>query len=123
MTALATLSGELLEDLKMGGRSFTLSREKRTEYADSLTREAIAAFRARAQLITEALGGKSWRLINLDFADAGGVRPYNSARALYAPMMDEAVMVSAPAPAPSQQVEAGSSSLNIRINGLIEVMD
>jgi len=113
MTALATLSGELLEDLKM-----TLSREKRKEYEDSLTREAIEAFRMRARLITEALGGKSWRLLSLGITDAGSVRPYNM-RSLYAPMEDGALMSSAQ----SQQIEAGSSALSVRVDGLIEVND
>jgi len=120
MTALATLTGELLSDeLTMGRRSFSVSREKRQANEDSLTQEAIAAFRARAQLVTEALGHKHWRLVqmNLD-GSSSGARPL-MARAQS--MNREAVSMDAGFA--GQSIEAGRSTLAIRVDGVIELFD
>jgi len=121
MTALATLISELLSDeLTMGRRSFSVSRERRVANEDSLTQEAIAAFRARAQLAAEALGYTHWRLIqmNLDGRSIG-------ARPLMARVqsMDMLEMASADNGFTSQQIEAGRSTLSVRVDGVIEVFD
>jgi len=116
MTALATLTSELLGDeLTMGRRSFSVSREKRGANEDSLTQEAIAAFRARAQLATEALGYKQWRLIqfNVDGRNTG-VRPL-LARTQSMDSMDSGFI--------NQQIEAGRSTLSVRVDGVIEIFD
>jgi|GEM_PF-26974 len=121
MTALATLTSELLGDeLSMGRRSFSVSREKRVANEDSLTQEAIAAFRARAQLAAEALGYQQWRLVqmNLDGRNINA-RPL-MARAQSMDMLDMAAMDSGFI---NQQIEAGRSTLSVRVDGVIEVFD
>jgi len=121
MTALATLISELLSDeLTMGRRSFSVSREKRVANEDSLTQEAIAAFRARAQLATEALGYTHWRLIQMNLDGRSiGARPLVAR----AQSMDMLEMASADSGFTSQQIEAGRSTLSVRVDGVIEVFD
>jgi len=121
MTALATLISELLSDeLTMGRRSFSVSREKRVANEDSLTQEAIAAFRARAQLAAEALGYTHWRLIQMNLDGRSiGARPLMAR----AQSMDMLEMASADNGFTSQQIEAGRSTLSVRVDGVIEVFD
>jgi len=121
MTALATLTSALLgDDLTMGRRSFSVSRERRVANEDSLTQEAIAAFRARAQLAAEALGYQQWRLIQMNLDDRSiAARPL-MARAQSMDMLEKASMDDG---FTRQQIEAGRSTLAVRVDGVIEVFD
>jgi len=120
LTALATLMGELLDNgLKVRGRSFSISREAQKANEDSLTIEAIAAFRARAQLVTEALGSKRWKLVRLGIQGNHQVRPY-------APVYVKAqhdMLASSSMDSVEQSIEAGSSTLSILAEGVIEIFD
>ncbi|WP_443691426.1 SIMPL domain-containing protein, partial [Pseudomonas sp.] len=69
--ALSKLTGELLEDLKMGGMDFAISPPTRKASEDTLLKDAVAAFKNRAQLVTDALGGKGYKLVNLNLNTSG----------------------------------------------------
>jgi len=121
ISALAALISELqTDDLMMGRRSFAISRETRQANEDSLTQEAIAAFRARAQLAAEALGLKNWRLVQMNLDGRGVTARPLMARAQSMEMLDKAGMDGGFA---SQQIEAGRSTLSVRVDGVIEVLD
>jgi len=114
--ALATLTSELLGELKMANRHFMISKSSRKTHEDSLLQEAIAAFGERARLAAQALGGKGYRLVSLNL-DSGGfnaVRPQRMA----APMMASA---SAYSTNDAQQIEAGTSEVRMTASGVIEV--
>ena len=55
-SALSELTGELLQSLKMANMQFSIAPKTRTASEDQLLKEAISAFQARAQLVSEALG-------------------------------------------------------------------
>ncbi|SFL07453.1 Predicted secreted protein, partial [Pseudomonas sp. NFACC52] len=63
--ALSKLTGELLGDMKMGGMDFAIATATRQSSEDALLKDAVNAFKARAQLATEALGGKGYKIVNL----------------------------------------------------------
>ena len=112
--ALSKLTGELLGDLKMAGMDFAIATPTRKASEDALLKEAVNAFKARAQLTTEALGGKGYKIVNLNLNSNGYPQPY-----LRAPMMMKAAaMDSAPAP----EVEAGTSEVSMSADGVIEVL-
>lgn len=111
---LSRLTADLLDDLSMGGMSFAVSDATRHKHEDELLREAVAAFRARAQLATEALGATSYRLVSLDL-NGNGVRPPIPLRAVT--MKSMARMEEAPA----QEIEAGTSQVGVNAEGVIEV--
>ena len=111
--ALSTLTGQLLQDLKMGGMSFTISPKVRTQSEDALLKDAVAAFKARAQLATEALGGKGYKVVSMNLNSSGYQQPFPRA----AMMMKSAMADSAPAP----EVEAGTSQVTMSADGAIEV--
>ncbi len=112
--ALSRLTGELLTDLKMGGMDFAIANPTRKASEDALLKDAVGAFKARAQLATEALGGKSYKIVNLNL-NTSGYQPY-----MRAPMMMKAAsMDSAPV---TPEVEAGTSQVSMTADGAIEVL-
>lgn len=112
--ALSKLTAELLGDLKIGGMDFAISPPTRKISEDALLKDAVAAFKVRAQLVTDALGGKSYKLVNLNLNTSGFPQPY-----LRAPvMMMKAARADA---APTPDVEAGTSQVSVSADGMIEV--
>ncbi|PBP42563.1 hypothetical protein CCL11_15465 [Pseudomonas syringae] len=112
---LSKLTGELLTDLKMGGMDFSISPSTRKTSEDALLKDAVTAFKARAQLVTEALGGTGYKLVNLNLNTSGYPRPY-----LRAPVMMMAKSSRADS-APTPDVEAGTSQVSVAADGVIEV--
>ncbi|AVB27565.1 MULTISPECIES: SIMPL domain-containing protein [Pseudomonas] len=112
---LSKLTGELLTDLKMGGMDFSISPSTRKTSEDALLKDAVTAFKARAQLVTEALGGTGYKLVNLNLNTSGYPQPY-----LRAPVMMMAKSSRADS-APTPDVEAGTSQVSVAADGVIEV--
>lgn len=113
-SALSRLTGEMLQDLKMGGMNFSIASATRKTHEDSLLKEAVAAFKARAQLATEALGGSGYKLVNLSLNSGGFQAPMpmrmNTMKG--AARMEDAV---------TPEIEAGTSQVTINADGVIEV--
>lgn len=112
--ALSKLTGELLNTLKMDNMDFTIADATRKSSEDALLKDAVAAFKARAQLATDALGGKGYKIVNLNFNTNGYPMPYARNGGM---MMKAAAMDSAPTP----EVEAGTSQVSMSADGVIEV--
>jgi predicted secreted protein len=112
--ALSKLTGEMLGDMKMGGMDFSIAKPTRKTSEDALLKSAVTAFRARAQLLTEALGGTGYKVINLNVNTSGYPQPY-----LRAPVMMMKAERSDAAPTPD--VEAGTSQVTVTADGVIEV--
>lgn len=111
--ALSKLTGELLNTLKMANMDFTIADSTRKASEDALLKDAVAAFKARAQLATDALGGKGYKIVNLNFNTNGYPQPYERG----AMMMKAAMMDAAPAP----EVEPGTTKVTMSADGVIEV--
>lgn len=113
--ALSQLAASLLGELKMGGMSFSIAAATRQATEDLLLKDAIKAFNARAALVSQALGGKSFRLVSLNLNSAGFQPPM--------PMRMSAMKSLAMADAaPTQEIEAGSSDVQVSADGVIEVL-
>lgn len=113
--ALSKLTGELLNTLKMQNMDFAIADTTRKTSEDALLKDAVAAFKARAQLATDALGGKGYKIVNLNFNTNGYPMPYARNGAM---MMKAAMADSAPTP----EVEAGTSQVSMSADGVIEVL-
>jgi len=111
---LSTLTGELLQSMKMAGMDFSIASDTRKTREDAMLKDAVNAFKARAQLATEALGGKGYKLVSLNL-NTGGFQPPMPMRAYAAKGM--AMMEAAPTP----EVEAGTSQVTVSADGVIEV--
>lgn len=112
--ALSKLTGELLNTLKMDNMDFAIADATRKSSEDALLKDAVAAFKARAQLATDALGGKGYKIVNLNFNTNSYPMPYARNGGM---MMKAAAMDSAPTP----EVEAGTSQVSMSADGVIEV--
>ncbi|WP_069861881.1 SIMPL domain-containing protein [Pseudomonas citronellolis] len=111
--ALSQLTASLLGKLKMGNMSFSIADSTRQQNEDSLMKNAVAAFKARAQLLTDSLGGKGYRLVNLNLNSAGAPRPM--------PVMRMAAMKADAGFAAAPEIEAGTSQVTVTADGTIEV--
>jgi len=113
--ALSKLTGELLQDMKMGSMDFAIADPTRKKTEDALLKDAVAAFKARAQLATEALGGTGYKLVRLGLNSAGfqPPRPMHMERAMKGSMMDSS---------PTPEIEAGTSDVTMDAEGVIEVL-
>jgi predicted secreted protein len=105
----------LLTDLKMGGMDFAIATPTRKASEDTLLKEAVTAFKARAQLATDALGGKGYKIVNLNLNSNGYPQPY-----MRGPMMMKAASMDAAPVTP--EVEAGTSQVSMTADGSIEVL-
>ncbi|WP_027896428.1 SIMPL domain-containing protein [Zestomonas thermotolerans] len=112
--ALSQLTADLLGELKMGGMNFSISNPTRKQSEDRLLKDAVAAFRERAQLATEALGGTGYRLVSLSL-NSGGFQPLPVQR------MDAAPVGMSMAKGEALQIEGGSSEVTVNADGIIEV--
>lgn len=110
--ALSKLTGEMLKTLKMAGMDFSIAAPTRKSHEDALLKDAVAAFRARAQLVTEALGGSGYKLVNLNLNSGGFQPPMPMRMAKGMAMMDAAA---------TPEIEAGTSQVTVNADGVIEV--
>ena len=113
--ALSKLTGDLMQTLKMGNMQFAVGNAARKTSEDTLLKDAVNAFKTRAQLATDALGGKGYKIVSLNLNSNGYPQPY---------MRSEMMMKAASADmaaAPTPDVEAGTSEVSMSADGVIEV--
>jgi predicted secreted protein len=92
---------------------FVIAPETRATTENALIVEAIKAFQARAEAIRNALGAKSYKIVNISINNAGMPPPRPVA------LMRGAVMADSAIPAP--EFAGGESNMTTRINGTIEI--
>lgn len=88
----------------------TASLQTRKKTEDQAIGEAIAAFKARAELAAQALG-QHYRIVKMTINTQSSERPH--------PVFRAAMASSAGAPAP---VEAGESLLTVSVSGTVELL-
>ncbi|MGY4534916.1 putative secreted protein [Pseudomonas sp. TE3786] len=111
---LSKLTAELLKDLKMGSMDFAIATPTRKKAEDELLKDAVAAFKARADIATAAVGGKSYKLVSLNLSSAG-FQPIRPMR------MEAMASMSMSKSAAPQEIEAGTSEVTVAADGVIEV--
>lgn len=111
---LSKLTGEMLKTMQMGSMSFSIADNTRKNKEDAMLKDAVEAFKARADLATQALGGKGYKLVSLNI-NSGGFQPPMPIRMARGSSM-KMMMDSAP-----PEVEAGTSQVTVNADGVIEV--
>jgi len=112
--AASSLIGKLQSTMQLGGIQFTVSPESRRAVENELIAEAIAAFKARAEIVKSALGGRGYKLQNLNVVSGRNVPQPRFAMARAAE--------AAPTVAPPN-LEAGISVVTVTANGTIEILE
>ena len=112
--AASGLIGKLQSSMQLGGIQFTIAPDSRRTIENELITEAIGAFKSRAEIVKTALGGRGYKLQNLNVASGRNIPApiYGVARA--APAAQE---VAAP------NFEAGISVITVNANGTIEILE
>lgn len=113
--AAAALIGRLQANLQLGNLSFAVSPEARRSVENELIAEAIAAFKARADIVRTALAGNGYRLQRLQVASG-----HNAPQPRFAVA---ARMAAAPAEVTAPNLEAGVSLITVSAGGAIEVLE
>jgi len=109
--AAAALIGKLQASMQLAGIGFSVSPETLRATEDQLTVEAIAAFKARADVMSKALAGRGYKLVRL--AISGGYQPPQPRFAARAASAE----VTAP------DLEGGVSQIRVIANGSIEIVE
>jgi predicted secreted protein len=110
--AATALLGELQSRLQLQSLDFSVSPEQRREVEDALIEEALAAFKARADLVRRNLGASGYEIVQLGIDTGGGMPPPR-------PVMMRAMAAEAKTAAPA--VEAGTSRVSVGIHATIEL--
>lgn len=111
--AASTLIGKLQASMQLGNIGFSVSPEMRRSVENELITEAIAAFKARADIIKTALSGRAYKLQRLNVGSAYSAPQPRLAMARAASSAE----VAAP------NLEGGISQVIIRANGAIEIIE
>jgi predicted secreted protein len=106
---LSQLLNRLQSSLALESINYTISPEQRERVEETLTLQAIDAFRKRAQLVTKQLGRSDYRLVEMTIQNSD--RPHLPMRAN--------MMAFEGAAAPT--LESGSQRVQIEISGTIEL--
>ncbi|MEJ2174080.1 MAG: SIMPL domain-containing protein [bacterium] len=112
--AASALIGKLQQSMQLGGIQFSVSADARRAAENELIGEAIAAFKARAEIVKAALGGRGYKLRNLDVSSARDGPVPRLAMARAAPAAQE---VAPPA------LEAGLTTITVNASGSIEILE
>lgn len=111
--AAGDLIGKLQDKLQLSGISFAVAPDTRRKLEDDLTAEAIAAFRAKADVVSLAWKAKGYKLVQMSLGSNGGGMPH-PVMMRSAKMMD-AEAVSAP------ELAGGETRLTVNVSGAIEL--
>lgn len=110
---VSIVTGDLLGDLNLGSMSFSLSPSSRTATEDSLIKEAIEAFKRRADIATRGLGGNGYKIVQLNLnTQFMSPRPY---------MRANSMIMAAEAKMDTPAVEGGEADVTVNADGVIEV--
>ena len=113
--AASRLIGKLQAGMQLGNTAFSVSPEARRQAENELIAEAIAAFKARADIVRGALGGRSYKIQRLNVSTGYSAPPPRFAVARV--MAAGAPEVAAP------NFEGGVSMVTVAVGGAIEVLD
>ncbi|MCF6324100.1 MAG: SIMPL domain-containing protein [Gammaproteobacteria bacterium] len=115
VTRLSTLLEELQEKLAIQHIGYQLSADKRRQAEDTLTKTVIARFKQKARLVAQQFNANDFRIVSLNISSSGfRGRPMPMMRAMGG--MLESDIASAPV------LEAGEQTVQVGINGVIELM-
>jgi len=108
--AISKLIGELQNRIQVQSVRFSISPKLRRAVQDELIAEALAAFKARAQIVRTNLDSAGYELVEISINTGGGAP---------VPMRGYARTMKAEVAQPA--FESGTSELSVHVNGTIEL--
>ena len=112
--AASGLIGKLQAGMQLGNMTFSVSPEARRATENELITEAIGAFKARAEFVKAALGGRGYKLQRLNVANR-----YSAPQ----PRLSMTSMAASVQAVTAPNLEGGVSVVTVSANGAIEVLE
>lgn len=111
MVLMSELLGDLQEKLALQGMHFAISPDLSNKTDDELIVKALEYFETRAKRVSQQLGRKSYRIVDININSAGhSVRRQPQMMRAMAMEMDS-----------SPQVEAGEQTIQVTVSGEVEL--
>jgi len=110
--ALTALLGKLQGSLAIESVSYAVSDQLRETVEERLIADAIKRFATRAQKVADSFGRKTYTLVNINIDQRGNMPP---------PMVYAGRAMAMKADVASPTLEAGTQSLEVAVNGTIEL--
>jgi predicted secreted protein len=111
ITLLSDLAGKLQQSLNLQEISFAVSPELKNSTDDQLIKEALQVFEQRAKSITQQLGRRNFKIVEINVGNSVDHYP----RRHY-----EAALIS-PGKVAAPSIESGEQTLKITVSGQIEM--
>ncbi len=111
--AVSKLAADLGDRMPIAGLSFSVSPERRAAEEQKLLGQAVEAFKARAQALTQALGFAGYRFHTVELGGQGAMPPVPM------PRMMMSAMAADKAAAP---VEGGRERVSVSVQGTIVLL-
>lgn len=113
--AASLLIGKLQAGMQLGSMVFSVSPEARRQAENELIAEAVAAFKARAEIVRGALAGRGYKIQRLNVNNGYSAPPPRFAMAR--------TLAAGAAEAVAPNLEGGVSMVTVTVGGTIEVLD
>jgi predicted secreted protein len=99
MTLMSDVLGRLQSELALQSIQFTISPENKNKQDEKLIDKALQAFEDRARQVAKKLGGKNYRIVDINIVTSGSMESVKSAPA----------------------ISAGEQTITVTVNGNIEL--
>ena len=110
-TALSQLLGKLQKHVQVESIHYNVSDVSRTSAENELIKQAISQFKSRAQLVTEQMGRKKYRLVNMSVTTGQHGQP----------VRQHMVMNARAEAAVAPPIKVGTQKIQVGINGSVEI--
>ncbi len=110
--AVNQLAADVQNIANIQSMNYTVSNTKLKAFENQLTQDAIKRFKERANNITKSLGGRNYKIVNMDIGSTGGSYTSNNYMALRASKAESA---------PVQDSIPNKENIQLTINGSIQV--
>lgn len=117
--ALNRLIADTQDDANLNGTSFSVSKQKREEVIDEVSKAALNRFKARANILSRTLGFSSYKIVQLNLGQIGNQTIMAESAYAAAPMMlarkaDGAGEI-------AESPNPGTEEISITVNGTIQM--
>lgn len=111
--AVSKLAASLGDRMPIAGLAFSVSRERRAAEEQKLLGQAVDAFKARAQALTQALGFADYRFRTVELGGAGAMPPVPMPRMMMSAMAADKA---------ATPVEGGRERVSVSVRGTIVLL-
>ncbi|UOO81040.1 SIMPL domain-containing protein [Uruburuella testudinis] len=119
-TALNRLIAEAQNEANLQNTSFSVSKQKREEVIDEVSKAALARFQSRAETLARTLGFRGYKIVSLDLGQIGNQEVMSAYADAAAPMALRA-MKAGSAGEIAETPNPGTEQISITVNGTIQL--